>query len=46
VKLSPDQLERLDRASALPAEYPGWMVTIQARDRLEAISPERRFAKT
>ena len=32
VKLSPAQLERLDRASALPAEYPGWMVTVQSRD--------------
>ncbi|HSY40291.1 MAG TPA: aldo/keto reductase, partial [Polyangia bacterium] len=46
VKISPAQLERLDRASALPPEYPGWMVTVQARDRLEAIPPERRFAKT
>ncbi len=46
VKLSPAQLARLDRASALPAEYPGWMVTVQSRDRLEAIPPEQRFAKT
>ena len=46
VKLSPAQLERLDRASALPPEYPGWMVTIQSRDRLEAIPTEQRFAKT
>ena len=37
---------RLDRASALPPEYPGWMVTMQSRDRLEAIPPERRFAKS
>jgi len=46
VKLAPEQLERLDRASALPPEYPGWMITVQERDRLEAISPERRFAPT
>ncbi len=46
VKISPAQLDRLDRASALPPEYPGWMVTVQSRDRLEAIPPERRFAKT
>jgi aryl-alcohol dehydrogenase-like predicted oxidoreductase len=46
VKISPAQLDKLDRASALPPEYPGWMVTVQSRDRLEAIPPERRFAKT
>jgi len=46
VKISQAQLDRLDRASALPPEYPGWMVTVQSRDRLEAIPPERRFAKT
>jgi aryl-alcohol dehydrogenase-like predicted oxidoreductase len=46
VKLTPAQLDRLNRASALPPEYPGWMITIQGRDRLEAIPPEKRFAKT
>lgn len=46
VRLNPVQLQRLDKASALPLEYPAWMVTIQERDRLEAISPEKRFAKT
>jgi hypothetical protein len=44
-KLSADQLARLNTASALPPEYPGWMITVQARDRLEAISQEKRFAK-
>jgi aryl-alcohol dehydrogenase-like predicted oxidoreductase len=44
VKLTAAQLERLDKASALPPEYPGWMVTLQARDRLETLSPEQRFA--
>jgi aryl-alcohol dehydrogenase-like predicted oxidoreductase len=46
LKLSAAQLERLDTASALPPEYPGWMITVQGRDRLEAISPEKRFAST
>jgi aryl-alcohol dehydrogenase-like predicted oxidoreductase len=45
VKLSAPQLERLDKASALPPEYPAWMIAVQSRDRLEAISPEKRFAK-
>ena len=45
LKLSADQLARLNTASALPPEYPGWMITVQARDRLQAISPEKRFAK-
>jgi aryl-alcohol dehydrogenase-like predicted oxidoreductase len=44
VKLSAAQLERLGKASALPPEYPGWMIDVQSRDRLEAISPEKRFA--
>jgi aryl-alcohol dehydrogenase-like predicted oxidoreductase len=32
VKLSPEHLKLLDEASALPPEYPGWMVTTQNRD--------------
>jgi len=32
VKLSPEQLKALDDASALPPEYPGWMVEWQSRD--------------
>ena len=42
--LSADELQRLDVASALPPEYPGWMITVQARDRLEVIPIEKRFA--
>ena len=38
------ELERLGAASALPSEYPGWMVAGQQRDRLVAIPPEQRFA--
>jgi aryl-alcohol dehydrogenase-like predicted oxidoreductase len=32
VKLEADHVKRLDEASALPAEYPGWMVEFQNRD--------------
>jgi aryl-alcohol dehydrogenase-like predicted oxidoreductase len=32
VKLSPEHLKLLDDASALPPEYPGWMVEFQNRD--------------
>ncbi len=33
VRLSPEQLAKLDAASALPPEYPGWMFDFQNRDR-------------
>jgi len=42
--LSAEELGRLDAASALPPEYPGWMIVGQQRDRLEAIPLEKRFA--
>jgi aryl-alcohol dehydrogenase-like predicted oxidoreductase len=32
VKLTADQIATLDAASALPAEYPGWMVEWQSRE--------------
>ena len=32
VKLSPEQIKLLDEASALPPEYPGWMLGFQNRD--------------
>jgi diketogulonate reductase-like aldo/keto reductase len=33
VRLAPEHVKALDEASALPAEYPGWMVEFQnARD--------------
>ncbi len=34
LKLTPEQLAALDVASALPPEYPGWMVTRQNEDRI------------
>jgi len=37
VELTDDEIRRLDEVSALPLEYPGWMVDFQKRDRLEPI---------
>ncbi len=33
LQLSDDEMARLDAVSALPAEYPGWMIERQDRDR-------------
>ncbi len=33
VRLSPNELAALDRASALPPEYPGWMLARQGEYR-------------
>jgi aryl-alcohol dehydrogenase-like predicted oxidoreductase len=37
LKLSPAELEKLAQVSALPPEYPGWMLAFQVRDRGEAL---------
>ncbi len=37
LKLSAQELETLGQVSALPAEYPGWMLDFQGRDRREAV---------
>ena len=34
LKLTEDEIKRLDEVSALPLEYPGWMLTWQRTDRL------------
>ena len=34
VKLSPEDLKRLNEVSALPPEYPGWMVDRQNAGRI------------
>ena len=34
LKLTEDEIKRLDEVSALPPEYPGWMLTVQNADRL------------
>src|SRR5579871_852826 len=40
LRLSPEQLQKLDDASALPPEYPGWMVDFQSsRDPRGAVRP-------
>ncbi len=38
VKLSAEDLDALDKVSALPKEYPGWMLERQGMDRLASIS--------
>jgi aryl-alcohol dehydrogenase-like predicted oxidoreductase len=35
VKLTPDELQQLDAVSALPPEYPGWMLQTQSANRLD-----------
>jgi aryl-alcohol dehydrogenase-like predicted oxidoreductase len=37
LNLSEDELKRLDQVSALPAEYPGWMLPVQGAARLGAL---------
>ena len=37
LKLSAEELETLAKVSALPPEYPGWMLAFQGRDRGEAL---------
>lgn len=44
LKLSDDEIRRLDEVSVLPPEYPGWMLDFQSMDRLGA-STEPRFEK-
>ncbi len=38
VKISPEHLKLLDEASALPREYPGWMLEFQNRDPRGVVS--------
>jgi aryl-alcohol dehydrogenase-like predicted oxidoreductase len=37
LELTPDQIAKLDSASELPAEFPGWMLGWQNRDRRPAM---------
>jgi aryl-alcohol dehydrogenase-like predicted oxidoreductase len=40
LKLTEDEIKTLDKVSALPPEYPGWMLPVQSADRLgEATRP-------
>ena len=36
--LTQDELRQLDEVSALPPEYPGWVLPFQGADRLELVS--------
>jgi aryl-alcohol dehydrogenase-like predicted oxidoreductase len=38
LKLTADELKQLDEVSALPPEYPGWMLPFQSSNRLEPIA--------
>ena len=42
VLLSADELGALDCVSALPAEYPGWMMERQGADRVAMVQAGRR----
>jgi aryl-alcohol dehydrogenase-like predicted oxidoreductase len=35
LKLTPDEIQKLDNVSALPPEYPGWMLPFQGADRTD-----------
>jgi hypothetical protein len=35
LKLAEDEIKRLDEVSALPPEYPGWMLPRQGATRLQ-----------
>jgi aryl-alcohol dehydrogenase-like predicted oxidoreductase len=45
VVLSPEHVAQLDAASALPSEYPGWMVDRQDRDRRPATEVKTEVKK-
>ena len=42
LKLSADEMKELDVVSALPPEYPGWMLPFQNMSRLEPVSLAQR----
>jgi aryl-alcohol dehydrogenase-like predicted oxidoreductase len=46
LKLTEDELRRLDEVSALPPEYPGWMLAFQGSDRLEVVDRLKRLRET
>lgn len=46
LKLTSEELKQLDEVSALPPEYPGWMVALQGSDRTDPrVSRFGRFEK-
>jgi len=45
VQLTAEELQQLDDASALPPEYPGWMLPFQGANRLENVPRPSSLAK-
>jgi aryl-alcohol dehydrogenase-like predicted oxidoreductase len=43
ITLTQDELRQLDEVSALPSEYPGWMLLSQGADRLAPVDRWERF---
>jgi aryl-alcohol dehydrogenase-like predicted oxidoreductase len=41
LRLTADEIKQLDDVSALPPEYPGWMLPFQGANRLEPVPPPR-----
>jgi aryl-alcohol dehydrogenase-like predicted oxidoreductase len=41
LRLAPEEIKQLDDISALPPEYPGWMLPFQGANRLEPVTPPR-----
>ncbi|HEU0095462.1 MAG TPA: aldo/keto reductase, partial [Rhizomicrobium sp.] len=41
IDLTPDELQRLDDASALPQEYPGWMQLLKGARRQSFLDRQR-----
>jgi len=39
LKLTEDEIKQLDEVSALPPEYPGWMLPFQSANRLQPVAP-------
>src|ERR1700724_1653915 len=44
--LTEDELRQLDEVSALPPEYPGWVLPLQGADRLGPVDRWERFRET
>ena len=42
VSLSAEELAQLDRVSALPPEYPGWMIERQGAERVAMVQAGKR----
>jgi len=45
LKLTAEEMKKLDEVSALPPEYPGWMLPFQNMSRLEPVSLRERAAR-